>query len=62
MSDIVKQVIENHKKDMSTPDVWATKEALEIARIYAGSANARATNIPILIDNLIYLFKTGERK
>jgi len=35
-------------------------DALEIARIYAGSANANSDAIPYLIENLVNLFETGK--
>ena len=42
-------------------EVKNVDEALEIVKAYAGTAGAKAEDIPELIESLVHLFVTGER-
>jgi hypothetical protein len=47
------------KKPREAEHLEAYERAFELTRVYAGSANAQASAIPVLFEKLFELFATG---
>jgi len=47
------------KKPQEAEHLEAYERAFELTKVYAGSANAQASAIPVLFEKLFHLFATG---
>jgi hypothetical protein len=50
------------KKPQEAEHLEAFERAFELTKIYAGSANAQASAVPVLFEKLFELFATGYPK